>query len=124
MSIFAIIMIIASVALTTAAQILMKSGMVSEDVRLALNSGELQSIIFAVITSPAVCTGLICFAFSVVIWLKVLSEVPLSTAYPFVSLGIAFTVAAGFILFGEPFSIQKIVGVVLILAGIFILAIA
>jgi multidrug transporter EmrE-like cation transporter len=65
-----------------------------------------------------VLAGLICFGCSALVWLAVLSRVPLSTAYPFVALGIAITTAAGLLLFNEPFSALKAAGVLLIVCGV------
>jgi multidrug transporter EmrE-like cation transporter len=50
--------------------------------------------------------------------LFVLSKIPLSSAYPFVALGIAITVVAGRFIFGEPISLFKLIGVCVILIGI------
>ena len=68
--------------------------------------------------SPLVVGGLTCFGLSAVVWLFVLSRIPLSQAYPFVALGILVTVTAGAGLFGETISWQAMVGVGLIVVGV------
>lgn len=110
--------IVASVLLSAASQILLKAGMVSKAVRSAISEGDFLSIVTAVATTPSILLGFLCFGASVLLWLMVLARVPLSTAYPFVALGIALTVAAGALIFSEPLSIQKIAGVALIMIGI------
>jgi multidrug transporter EmrE-like cation transporter len=110
--------IVSSVLLSAVSQILMKRGMVSNVVRRAIAEGDPLTIVITVATTPSILLGFLCFAVSVLMWLMVLARTPLSTAYPFVALGITLTVAAGVALFGEPLSIQKIVGVVLIIIGI------
>lgn len=110
--------IVASVLLSAVSQILLKTGMVSKAVRRAIAEGELLSIVITVATTPSILLGLLCFGVSVLMWLMVLARVPLSTAYPFVALGIALTVAAGALIFAEPLSVQKIAGVALIMIGI------
>ena len=62
--------------------------------------------------------GLLSYALSAIIWMFVLSRVALSTAYPFIALGIAITALAGRFFFHEPMTPVKIAGIGLILAGI------
>jgi len=119
---FLIVLVSLSVLLSATAQILLKHGMVSSAVREALGNGDAVAAVVAIALSPAVLGGLTAFAASVLLWLYVLARVPLSTAYPFVALGIAITVAAGWLLFGEPLAWPKLLGVAFILAGILIVA--
>lgn len=44
--------------------------------------------------APAIIPGLTCFGLSAIVWLLVLSNVSLSTAYAFIAFGIAIAVAA------------------------------
>jgi multidrug transporter EmrE-like cation transporter len=107
------------VLLSAGSQVLLKYGMTSGNVRGAIVSGNLlRQVLPAVSTSPYVLLGLGCFGLSALVWLFVLAKIPLSSAYPFVALGIAITVIAGRVLFGEMISVSKAVGVVVILAGI------
>lgn len=118
MKMIPLLTIVASVLLSALSQILLKTGMVSNGVRRAIAEGDPLPIVAAVATTPSILLGFMCFALSVLMWLMVLARTPLSTAYPFVALGIALTVAAGVVLFAEPLSIQKIAGVALIIIGI------
>ena len=68
--------------------------------------------------SPAILIGMFCFGLSAVVWLFVLAKIPLSSAYPFVALGIAITVTAGRLLFAEPISLTKLIGVGLVIVGV------
>jgi multidrug transporter EmrE-like cation transporter len=114
-----IALILVSVLLSAGSQVLLKYGMTSGNVRGAIVSGNLlRQVLPAVSTSPYVLLGLGCFGLSALVWLFVLAKIPLSSAYPFVALGIAITVIAGRVLFGEMISVSKAVGVVVILAGI------
>lgn len=122
MKMFPLLTIVASVLLSAISQILLKSGMVSNGVRRAIAEGDLLAIVTAVVTTPNILVGFMCFGLSVLIWLMVLAHTPLSTAYPFVALGIALTVAAGAVIFAEPLSLQKIVGVAVIIIGILTVA--
>ncbi len=115
--------ILASVLLSAGSQIILKFGMTAQAVQAALaQPGDVPRIALAILSSPLVLAGLACFGLSAVVWLFVLSRVPLSSAYPFVALGIVITVAAGRLIFGDPFSAFKIVGVILVVSGVLVLA--
>lgn len=113
------LLVLLSVLLSSGSQILLKFGMTAPAVKSAMAvRGDLLQVLLVIATSPYVIIGLACFGLSAVVWLFVLAKIPLSSAYPFVALGIAVTVVAGRLLFGEAISSVKIVGVALILAGI------
>lgn len=122
MNLVSLLVITTSILLSATSQILLKWGMVSPSVRAAIDKGLPLDVGIAVATSPGVLLGFTCFGVSTLMWLGVLARTPLSTAYPFVSLGIAITVFAGAWLFGEQLSWQKLAGVALILAGILTVA--
>ena len=48
----------------------------------------------AILTSPSILSGFGCFGLSLVLWLFALARTPLSSAYPFVALGILVRVFA------------------------------
>ena len=95
----------------------MKFGMSMPEIQTAIGSAAGFTRI-AIATSPSILLGLACIGLSAVVWLFVLSKIPLSTAYPFVAMGIAITVAAGRLLFGEPVTGAKLFGVILIIVGV------
>lgn len=113
-----LLLIFISVALSSGSQILLKHGMVSADMQAAISTSKPLDIVLHALMTPAVMLGLVCFGLSAVAWLFVLARIPLSSAYPFVSLGICVTVLAGYAIFGETLSAGKIAGVALIIAGI------
>ncbi|MFZ1109774.1 MAG: SMR family transporter [Rhodomicrobium sp.] len=119
-----IALIVASVVLSSVSQIFIKSGMTAPDIRHAIESGGVAEIAFKIATSPAVLSGLGCFGLSFMLWLFVLSRVPLSSAYPFVALGIMLTVLAGSFIFAEPISLAKTVGVCLVIGGVVLVGLA
>ncbi len=116
-------LIFGSVVLSSASQLILKGGMTAEGIQGALSTGAPTEIIFKVLTSPLVLGGLCCFGLSAFLWLFVLSRVPLSSAYPFVALGIFVTVLAGSIVFAEPISFTKAIGVVVIISGVVLVGI-
>lgn len=116
--------ILASVALSAGSQILLKREMTTQAIQGAIKTGDVAEIALAVSTSPSVFLGFTCFGLSLVLWLFVLSRVPLSSAYPFVALGILVTVFAGSMMFAEPISLAKAIGVFLIMSGVILVGIA
>ncbi len=79
--------------------------------------GQLGSIIF----TPAIFLGFSCFGVSSILWLVVISRWELSYAYPLVALGYVLAILYGTLLLREALTLPKIVGSILILAGISIL---
>jgi multidrug transporter EmrE-like cation transporter len=123
MKITLLLAVLVSVFLSAAAQILMKSGMTDARVLRLIAAHDFQGLALAIASSVGVVGGLLTFGLSVVLWLYVLSSVPLSTAYPFVALGICITTFAGYALFGDAITGVKLVGVALIVCGICLIAI-
>jgi drug/metabolite transporter (DMT)-like permease len=66
--------------------------------------------------------ALVLYAALAVLWVWILSFTPLSRAYPFVALAFALTPALGGLVFAEPLSIRLVIGIVLILCGLFFIA--
>ena len=73
-----------------------------------------------VIFSPQVLIGLLAYALSSIIWLVVLTRLPLSVAYPFGALSYVLVVLTSAML-GEQISISRLIGVSLIISGIIII---
>ena len=115
-------MILLSVALSAAAQVALKAGMTSPAVSQALASGISPISLLQVAFNPLVLLGLACYGLSMVVWLGVLSRMPVSSAYPFVALAIVLTSVLGRILFHDAFTLPKIVGTLLIVSGVVVLA--
>lgn len=56
-------------------------------------------------------------------WMAVLSRFPLSYAFPFMALNFVLVLFASALFFNEPLTLAKIAGNMLIVAGVFVLAI-
>ena len=116
-------LILFCVGISAGAQIALKAGMTARDIRTVIESGDYVRIATALITSPLVMLGLVTYGLSAIIWMFVLSRVALSTAYPFIALGIAMTALAGRYFFQEPMTPVNISGIGLILAGVLVIGI-
>ncbi|MDL0082047.1 EamA family transporter [Helicobacter sp. XJK30-2] len=106
-------LILFSVLLNATAQLLLKRGM-SELGELSLSL----SFILKGVLNPFILGGLAIYAISIVSWLIVLARVNVSIAYPFLSLGFIFSAVVAYFAFGEPLTLQKILGIALICAGL------
>ena len=73
-------------------------------------------------TSPPIIAGLSCYVVSVVVWILALSRVPVSVAYPMLSIGYVVNAAAAWWLFGESVTAQKMIGIAFIVVGVYLVA--
>ena len=55
-------------------------------------------------------------------WILGLSRVPVSVAYPMLSVGYVVNAVAAWLLFGESLAAQKLVGIGFIVVGVFLVA--
>jgi multidrug transporter EmrE-like cation transporter len=106
-----ILFILLSVFLSSVGQIVLKYGAVKTE---SANHSLLISLI-----NPTNIIGLALYGLSAVVWMLVLKRVELSYAYPMVSLGYVLVFIASYYLFGESLNFNRIIGLVLIMAGIF-----
>jgi multidrug transporter EmrE-like cation transporter len=114
-------LILAGVALNAAAQLLLRQGMLTVG-SFALNGGALWQVLPRVALNPWVIAGLASYVLSVGLWLIVLSRVEVSVAYPMVSLGYVLTVLLARFLFNEDVSLQRLLGVFVIICGVWLVA--
>jgi drug/metabolite transporter (DMT)-like permease len=75
-----------------------------------------------VITVPWLWAALVCYALSVFVWLIGLSRVPVSQAYPLLSLGYVINALLAWWLLGEMLTAQRLVGVGVVIAGVALIA--
>ena len=114
------ILIVISVTLAAVGQILLKHGMVSVGKISSLASAP--SMLLTAFMNPMVLAGLAVFGISAISWLVVLSRVPLSIAYPMVSLGYVFVVIFSWLVFKETVKPITLMGCLMIGIGVFLIA--
>jgi len=117
-----LLLILANVAMTSLAQIVLKAGMSAPDVVRALAGGLRLPALVTVFLHPWVIIGLALYAGAAVVWLLVLAKVDVSLAYPFVGLGFVVTMVLAWTFMGETVSATRIAGTLLIVAGVVVLA--
>ncbi len=119
MNLAALALVLTGVLLNAAAQLLIKAGAVTAG-RFSFSLGNIVSAGMHFALQWQILLGLGCYAVSVVVWILALTRVPVSTAYPMLSLGYVVTAFAAWWLFGEALTPQKLVGIAVIIVGVVI----
>jgi multidrug transporter EmrE-like cation transporter len=71
-------------------------------------------------SDPWICFAYFCGLASSVFWLQVLQRIPLSTAFPIYQGALFVLICLGsWYFFGEAFNTQKVIGIIMIFAGLF-----
>ncbi len=71
-------------------------------------------------TVPVFWFALLAYGISVLVWIVGLSRVPVSQAYPVLSLGYVLTAVLAWPLLGEPVSGLRLLGIGVIIAGVWL----
>lgn len=121
MNLIIFILIILTVLLNTAAQIALKAGMMQIGT-FSFSWENLLPITLKVATSPWIIVGMAIYIGSVSLWLMVLSRIPVSIAYPMASIGYITSAIAAYYLWGENLTITRIIGILIILIGVYLVA--
>jgi len=110
--------IAASVAGGAAGQLLMKSGI--SNLAIGSPSELISSISIAPGALLLVILGISAYVFAMLIWIHTLKHLKLSVAYPLLSLGYVLVYFAAAFLpgFNESLSVQKTIGIALIIFGV------
>jgi multidrug transporter EmrE-like cation transporter len=112
-------LIVSAVMLGAIGQIIMKRGM---QIYGQVSVGSVWGQLVPILRVPQVTLGLLCYAVSAVFWIAVVSNFDLSLAYPMVSLAYVVVFVASWLLLGEQISALRIAGLVLIVAGVFVIS--
>jgi multidrug transporter EmrE-like cation transporter len=110
MTLLSFTFILAGVLLNAGAQLLLKAGTNAMPLGLGLA------------LEPHILGGLACYVVSVVVWVIALSRVPVSIAYPMLSIGYVVNAIAARYLLGEAVTPMRMVGIGIIVLGVFIVA--
>jgi multidrug transporter EmrE-like cation transporter len=116
---FALLM--TGVLLNAAAQLLLKAG-TNVIGQFEFSAQNILPVGMKLALEPHIAGGLACYVVSVAVWIVGLSRVPVSIAYPMLSVGYVVNAVAAWYLFGESFTAQKLIGIAFIIAGVFLVA--
>lgn len=111
-----------SVLINVTANILLKKGVISFG-GISSDKSQLVSGILRAATNPFILVGLVLYGTSFVIWLRVLSFNDLSKSYPiFASMVFLLTTLGSIRFLDESVSATRIIGIIIMLVGIFVVA--
>jgi multidrug transporter EmrE-like cation transporter len=113
--------ILTGVLLNAGAQLLLKAG-VAPLGAIRIDPSTLLQTVGRVLGQGPILAGLACYVLSVGVWIVALSRVEVSLAYPMLSLGYVVNALAAWWLFGEMLGPMRCAGIVLILAGVFVMS--
>jgi len=116
---FALLM--TGVLLNAAAQLLLKAGTNAVG-QFELSAQNILPVGMKLALEPHIAAGLACYVVSVAVWIVGLSRVPVSIAYPMLSVGYIVNAVAAWYLFGESLTAQKLIGIAFIVCGVFLVA--
>ncbi|MES2772115.1 MAG: SMR family transporter [Pseudomonadota bacterium] len=121
MTLLSFALILSGVLLNALAQMLLKAG-TNAIGHFEFQLANVAPIGLRLISEPHIFGGLCCYAVSVVVWIMALSRVPVSLAYPMLSIGYVVNAFAAAWFFGETLSLNKLIGIALIVVGVYFVA--
>jgi small multidrug resistance pump len=86
--------------------------------QMLLKAGADAPDFFSQLLRPSTLAGLALYGAAALLYIIALRKIPMSVAFPSVSLSYAIVAVLGHFLFGEPFGIKQIGGIVLIMGGV------
>ena len=120
-------LIIFSVVLGVAGQFALKYGVEaassqpSSRITESLDAKSMIAFFHSAATNKFVILGFALYLISALSWLIILSRVDLSFAYPLISIGYILIMVLSKYIYHEPLTLLKIVGTLLVCAGVFLL---
>ncbi len=112
---FNLALIIFNVALAVSGQLAIKAGMKQIGV---IHASNFFSLLLASLTNVFVLLGLLAYVVAAGTWIVVLSRIDLSVAYPMLSLGYVAILVLSALLLKESVGLVRVLGTVLIIAGV------
>lgn len=112
-------LILFAVALNAGAQLFLKKGMQTIGY-FEFTLRHFPHITWQALTNLYIIGGLVCYVFSIGAWLMVLSRVEVSYAYPLLSVGYIVTAVAGYYFFQEPVTLTRLIGIAVIILGVYL----
>ena len=116
-----LVLILLDVLLNVTGQLSLKYGM-SKIGNFSLSLSALPPVFLKAATNLSVLFGLFCYGLGFMVWLIVLSKAEVSYAYPLISLGYVLTAILAWVLFGEALNGNRLVGILTICLGVFLIA--
>lgn len=112
-------LLMTGVLLNAGAQLLLKAGTLRIG-EFAFTAENVWPVGLRLASNPFILGGVACYVVSLVVWIMGLSRVPVSVAYPMLSVGYVVNAVAAWMLFGESLTAQKLIGIGFIIVGVFL----
>lgn len=109
------------VLLNAVAQLLLKAGTNALGV-ISFTRDNWPGLAWRMATEHHFIGGVACYVASLVVWIVGLSRVPVSVAYPLLSLGYVINAVAAYYLLGESLTLSRWLGIGFIVAGVWLVA--
>jgi len=113
--------LMAGVLLNAVAQLLLKAGTNVLGV-ITITRDNWTSEFGRMAVEPHFIAGTACYVVSLVVWILGLSRVPVSIAYPMLSIGYVLNAIAAYYLLGEALTISRWTGIAFIVLGVWLVA--
>ena len=121
MSAAAFALLLTGVLLNAGAQLLLKAGTNALGV-LSLSRDTWPDTLIRMATQGHFVLGAACYVLSLFVWILGLSRVPVSVAYPLLSIGYIVNAIAAHYLFGEAVTTTRWLGIGFIVIGVWLVA--
>lgn len=112
---------ILSIGFSVAAQFSLKAGISSVEAKAILAEPLNVRAALVVLSDKYVLCGFLLYGVGAIVWLGVLSKWDVSKAYPLVGLGFVLTLLVG-IFVGEQITVLRMLGVLMICTGVWLVA--
>jgi multidrug transporter EmrE-like cation transporter len=121
MSVTAFALLMIGVLLNAGAQLLLKAGTNTLGV-ITLSRDTWTDTLMRMATQGHFILGAACYVLSLFVWILGLSRVPVSVAYPLLSVGYIINAIAAHYLFGEDVTTTRWLGIGFIVVGVYLVA--
>jgi multidrug transporter EmrE-like cation transporter len=116
-----IIEILTSISLNAAAQTAMRKAMIKNG-EITFDNKNILSYLPQLACNPLIWLSFLCYGLSIMVWIVVLSKVEVSYAYAFSSIGYILVTLLGILLLHENVSLFRIIGIIIVCLGVFVVA--
>lgn len=113
----ALLLVLLGVGLNAAGQLLLKAGTNAVG-HFEFHADNLIPVALKLALQPWILGGVVCYGISLVVWIMALSRVPVSIAYPMLSIGYVINAFIAYFWFGEALAMQKMLGIGFIMLGV------
>ncbi|MFY9327573.1 MAG: SMR family transporter [Georgfuchsia sp.] len=121
MSPIALALVLTGVLLNACAQLLLKAGTNAVG-HFDFHLSNVIPVGMKIAFQPYILGGMACYVVSLVVWIMALSRIPVSVAYPMLSIGYVVNAVIAYYWFGEALTMQKMLGIGFIVVGVVLVA--